>query len=98
VLFLDEADGLVGEAMVSFLTQLRAGYLDRARSPFPDSVVLVGRRQVRDYAVVQSDRRTVSWLGTSSPFNITAEATTLSAFTREQVAALLQQHTDHTGQ
>jgi hypothetical protein len=33
VLLFDEADGLVGPAMVSFLTQLRAGYLDRSRAP-----------------------------------------------------------------
>ncbi len=38
------------------------------------------------------------WLGTSSPFNITAEATTLAPFTAEEVAALLQQHTAATGQ
>ncbi len=98
VLFLDEADGLVGHAMVSFLTQLRSGYLDRARTPFPHSLVLAGRKQVRDYAFSLSERRVVSWLGTSSPFNITAEATTLHSFTSAQVAMLLLQHTQVTGQ
>lgn len=42
VLLLDEADGLVGEAMISFLTQLRHGYIERSRTPFPASVVLMG--------------------------------------------------------
>ena len=98
LLLLDEADGLVGPAMVSFLTQLRHGYLDRSESPFPASVVLVGQRQVRDYVLDSEDRRAVSWLGTTSPFNITAEATTLAAFTEVEVTELLGQHTADTAQ
>ncbi|MEX1363779.1 MAG: AAA family ATPase, partial [Nannocystaceae bacterium] len=98
VLLLDEADGLVGEAMVSFLTQLRHGYIERSRVPFPASVVLMGQRQVRDYALKNEDRRTLTWLGTTSPFNITAEATTLDAFTQAEVGELLRQHTAATGQ
>jgi hypothetical protein len=34
VVFFDEADGLVGEAMVSFLTQLRQGYIGHSEIPF----------------------------------------------------------------
>lgn len=98
VLFLDEADGLVGPAMVSFLTQLRAGYLARDRLPFPPSIVLIGRRQIRDYSVTQQERRTISWLGTTSPFNITAESVPLGPFTEDEVRALLLQHTAATGQ
>ncbi len=98
VLLIDEADGLVGEAMVSFLTQLRAGYMDRAEVPFPSSIVLVGQRQVRDYVLSAEERRAVSWLGTTSPFNVTAEAQTIGAFTRDEVAELLNQHTQATGQ
>jgi hypothetical protein len=98
VLLFDEADGLVGPAMVSFLAQLRAGYLDRSREPFPSSVALIGLRPVRDYALAQADGRAVSWLGTTSPFNISAEAATLGPFTRDEVAELLAQHTQLTGQ
>jgi hypothetical protein len=98
VLLCDEADGLVGEAMVSFLTQLRHGYIERSRVPFPASVVLVGQRQVRDYALREEDRVAVAWLGTTSPFNITAEATTLGPFTEADVGELLAQHTAATGQ
>jgi hypothetical protein len=98
VLLLDEADGLVGEAMVSLLTQLRHGYIERSRVPFPASVVLVGQRQVRDYALREEDRSAVAWLGTTSPFNITAEATTLGSFTEAEVGELLGQHTAATGQ
>lgn len=98
VLLLDEADGLVGQAMVSFLTQLRHGYIGRSRAPFPSSVVLVGQRQVRDYVLGAEDRRALSWLGTISPFNITAEAATLGPFTEVEVAELLGQHTAAAGQ
>ena len=98
MLLFDEADGLVGEAMVSFLTQLRAGYIARSQAPFPASVALVGMRQVRDYALREEERRALSWLGTTSPFNITAEAMTLGPFTEPEVAELLLQHTAATGQ
>jgi len=98
VLLLDEADGLVGEAMISFLTQLRHGYIERSRAPFPASVVLMGQRQVRDYALRQEDRQTLTWLGTTSPFNITAETITLESFTEAEVGELLEQHTAVTGQ
>ena len=98
VLLLDEVDGLVGEAMVSFLTQLRHGYIERSKVPFPASVVLVGQRQVRDYALREEDRRALAWLGTTSPFNITAESTTLGPFSEAEVGELLAQHTALTGQ
>jgi len=37
VLLFDEADGLVDEAMVAFLTQLRHGYIERSRVSFPST-------------------------------------------------------------
>jgi len=98
VLLLDEADGLVGPTMISFLTQLRDGYIARSRTPFPSSVVLAGQRQVRDYIVDAEDREALSWTGTTSPFTVTAEATTLGPFTEAEVAELLGQHTTETGQ
>jgi hypothetical protein len=98
IILFDEADCLVGETMVSFLTQLRDGYIDRQDAPFPASVVLIGQRKVRDYALREEDRRTLAWLGTASPFNINAEAMTIGPFTEADVGELLQQHTEKTGQ
>jgi len=98
VVMFDEADGLVGEAMVSFLTQLRQGYIARDKQPFPASVALIGQRQVRDYVLREEDRRALAWLGTTSPFNVTAEARTLGSFTEAEVGELLEQHTAVTGQ
>ncbi len=98
VVLVDEADGLVGRTMVSFLTQIRAGYLDRSDTPFPQSLALIGMRQVRDYAISSEEQREVRWLGTTSPFNITAEAATLEPFSPADVTDLLGQHTEQKGQ
>lgn len=98
VLFFDEVDGLVGDAMVSFLTQLREGYVARSQVPFPASVMLVGQREVRDYVTSREGLRAISWLGTTSPFNITAESMTLEPFAAGEVEELLVQHTTATGQ
>ncbi len=98
VLLLDEADGLVGAAMVSFLTQRLALDVSRREAPAPASVALVGMRAIRDYTLSQEDHRAVTWFGTTSPFNVTAELVTLASFTRDEVGELLGQHTSATGQ
>jgi hypothetical protein len=98
VVLIDEADGLVGPTMVSFLSQLRDGYLARSMAPFPHSIALIGARAVRDYVYTQEERRAAAWLGTTSPFNITAEAVSLGPFTHAEVEELLLQHTTATGQ
>jgi hypothetical protein len=98
VLFLDEVDGLVGQTMVSFLTQLRDLYIGRPQQPAPHSLVLVGQRSVRDYILTQEERNAVAWLGTTSPFNITAETQTLEPFSQKEVRELLLKHTKVTGQ
>ena len=95
VLFLDEADSLAGPVLISLLHQLRDGYTARPK-PFPQSVALVGLKDVRDYKIqVRPDTET---LGTSSPFNIKVESLTMGNFGREEVARLLHQHTEETGQ
>jgi hypothetical protein len=96
ILFFDEADCLSGQVLISFLRQLRDGYVNRARSPFPWSVSLIGMRDIRDFkAQVRPDRDT---LGSASPFNIVTKALTLSNFTQEQIADLYRQHTEASGQ
>jgi hypothetical protein len=95
VLF-DEADCLSDSTLISFLRQLRDGYVNRVRSPFPVSVALVGMRNIRDYkAKVRPDSDT---LGSASPFNIVTKALTLTNFTHAEIAALYGQHTADTGQ
>ncbi len=94
VVFLDEIDALTNETLISVLRQIRSGFPNRPQG-FPQSVALVGMRDVRDYkyASRESDR-----LNTSSPFNIKVRSFTLSNFTLEDVRSLYQQHTEATGQ
>jgi hypothetical protein len=95
VLFLDEIDALFDNLLISVLHQLRTGYADRPGA-FPQSVALIGLRDVRDYRL--QVRPEVQSLGTSSPFNIKVESLTLPNFTAAEVAELYAQHTAETGQ
>jgi type II secretory pathway predicted ATPase ExeA len=94
VLFIDEIDALQDDALISVLRQLRDGYPRRPQG-FPQSLALIGLRDVRDYTVAAGGS---SRLGTASPFNIKVRSLTLRNFNQEEVAALYAQHTDATGQ
>ncbi|MDA0836421.1 MAG: AAA-like domain-containing protein [Planctomycetota bacterium] len=96
VIMFDEVDCLSDDTLISFLRQLRSGYLDRDALPFAHSLALVGVHNIRDYkAHYRDDRET---LQTASPFNIVTEALTLRSFTRNEVSELCTQHTLDTGQ
>ena len=95
VLLIDEIDALVGDTLLSVLRQLRAGYVRRPER-FPQSVVLCGVRDVRDYRIHSSSQQEV--IAGGSAFNIKARSLRLGDFTREEVLALLGQHTEETGQ
>ena len=95
VVFFDEVDAIPGTVLLSVLRQLRDGYTSRP-APFPQSVALVGLRDVRDYKI--QVRPESESLGTASPFNIKTRSLTLRCFTPEEVAELLEQHTEETGQ
>ncbi len=94
VIFIDEIDSLQDDTLISVLRQLRDGYPSRPRA-FPQSLGLIGLRDVRDYKVASggSDR-----LNTASPFNIKVESLTLRNFNATEVAELYAQHTADTGQ
>ena len=96
VVFFDESDCLVGNALISFLRQLRDGYVNRKEIPFPKSIALVGMLDVRDYkAQIRSDGES---LGQVSPFNIIAEDMLIPNFTEPDIRTLYAQHTAATGQ
>jgi len=95
LLFIDEIDSLVGDTLISVLRQLRAGYIKRPKN-FPQSVCLVGVRDVRDYRI-WSDEEQQTILG-GSAFNIKAESLVLPDFSLAQVRNLYLQHTQETGQ
>ena len=95
VLLIDEIDALIGDSLLAVLRQLRSGYPDRPRR-FPQSVVLCGVRDVRDYRIRSAADNAV--IAGGSAFNIRAESLRLGDFSREQVESLLGQHTGETGQ
>jgi hypothetical protein len=95
VLLLDEADALVGDTLISLLRQLRAGYPKRP-TQFPQTVILCGVRDLRDYRIHASSEKTAITGG--SAFNIKAKSLRLGDFNAAEVTALLQQHTAETGQ
>jgi len=95
VLLLDEADALVGDTLISLLRQLRAGYPKRPVQ-FPQTVILCGVRDLRDYRIHASSESTVITGG--SAFNIKAKSLRLGDFNAAEVTILLQQHTAETGQ
>jgi hypothetical protein len=87
VLFFDEVDALNGPSLVSFLHQLRDGYLTRP-APFIASVALCGLRDVRD----------LDGYDRECPWNISAGSLRPADFTQDQVAALYGQYTEESGQ
>ena len=95
VLLIDEIDALVGDTLLSVLRQLRAGY-DERPDGFPQSVILCGVRDVRDYRIRSTRENAVVTGG--SAFNIKAESLRLGDFSASEVRALLGQHTAETGQ
>lgn len=95
VLLIDEIDSLVGDTLISVLRQLRAGYHKRP-ALFPQSIVLCGVRDVRDYRIHSAKDKAIITGG--SAFNIKAESLRLGDFTREEVDSLCNQHTEESGQ
>ncbi len=95
VLLLDEIDALVGDTLISVLRQLRANY-DRRPQSFPQSVILCGVRDVRDYQIYSS-REGANVKG-GSAFNIKAESLRLGDFSADEVQELLAQYTAERGQ
>lgn len=94
VLLLDEVDALVGDTLISLLRQIRAGYAQRPEF-FPQSIVLCGVRDVRDYRMHQEGAEVITG---GSAFNIKAESLRMGNFTPEETQALWLQHTQATGQ
>ena len=94
VLLVDEIDSLVGDTLLSVLRQLRAGYEHRPGG-FPQSVVLCGVRDIRDYRIRSSAGEVVAG---GSPFNVAAKSVRLGDFTEAETRALMAQHTEGTGQ
>ena len=95
VLMIDEIDSLTGDTLISVLRQLRGGYVERPKN-FPQTVILCGVRDVRDYRIRSSMENAIILGG--SAFNIKTESLRLGDFDELQTRSLLLQHTEETGQ
>jgi len=95
VLLIDEIDSLVGDTLISVLRQLRSGYTNRPVK-FPQSIILCGVRDVRDYRIHSDTEKSIITGG--SAFNIKSESLKLGNFTPDEIKALYLQHSDETGQ
>ena len=81
VVLFDEIDCLSNGTLISFLQQLRNGYINRSLMPFVHSIALVGMRNICDYkGKIRKDPDT---LGSASPFYIVKTSKTLRHFTKE---------------
>lgn len=93
LLFIDEVDALIGDTLISLLRQIRAGYANRP-ADFPQSIVLCGVRDVRDYRI-HSEGEIITG---GSAFNIKTTSLRMGNFTEQEVKLLYLQHTNATGQ
>ena len=94
ILFLDEIDALIGDTLISVLRQLRSGY-DKRPDNFPQSVILCGVRDIKDYRIHRSDGDIITG---GSCFNIKATSLSLGNFSEDEVRTLYAEHTQETGQ
>ncbi len=90
VLFIDEIDSLIGDTLITALHQIRAGYTKRSTG-FPQSIVLCGMRDIKDYRIHASSEKEVITGG--SCFNIKAESLRLGDFSVAEMRELYVQRT-----
>jgi hypothetical protein len=95
VVLIDEIDSLVGDTLISILRQLRSGY-EKRPDGFPQTIVLCGVRDVRDYRIHSEKEKEIITGG--SAFNVKSESLNLGNFSSEEIQSLYLQHTQATGQ
>ena len=94
VLIVEGYDTLEKDALFSVFRQIRSGYANRPAN-FPQTVILCGVRDVRDYRIVPSNQDGYT---VGSVFNINAVSLHLENFTKEEIHELYMQHTRKTEQ
>jgi hypothetical protein len=95
VVLFDEVDVMQGDALISFLRQLRDGFAGRGVGRFPTSIALVGMRDLRDYITTIKGGIAPN---PGSPFNIKSDSALIGNFSRNDLARLFAQRTKETGQ
>jgi hypothetical protein len=95
IVLFDEVDVLQGEALISFLRQLRGGFAIREAGVFPVSIALVGMRDLKDYITASKGGIPPN---PGSPFNIKSDSASIANFHKDDVIRLFAQRTKETGQ
>jgi hypothetical protein len=95
IVLFDEVDVLEGDALISFLRQLRGGFAARRVGLFPVSIALVGMRDLKDYITAAKGGIAPN---PGSPFNIKEDSVVLTNFRKEDIEKLFAQRTGETGQ
>jgi hypothetical protein len=95
IVLFDEVDVLEGDALISFLRQLRSGFAARGPGLFPVSIALVGMRDLKDYITAAKGGTAPN---PGSPFNIKEDSAALGNFRKEDIIKLFAQRTLETGQ
>jgi hypothetical protein len=88
IILFDEVDVLTGDALISFLRQLRDGFAGRGVGKFPVSIALVGMRDLKDYITAAKGGAPVN---PGSPFNIKEDSGSLSNFQKDDIGRLFAQ-------
>ncbi len=96
VLFIDEVDALSEPYFRTLMRQIRSGFEGRPRG-FPQSIALVGLRDVQDYDA-QTGPSSTDLPGIDTPFNIKSTSVVIDWFSPDEMDELLHQHTHITGQ
>lgn len=97
VLMIDEADSAANnQVFLDFLSQLRAGYIDRDVQPTFQSVILAG---VYDVKNLKRKIRTEDEHRVNSPWNIATDFKVEMSFSKEDIAGMLDEYEKdyHTG-
>lgn len=97
VLMIDEADSAANnQVFLDFLSQLRAGYIDRDIQPTFQSAVLAG---VYDVKNLKRKIRTEDEHKVNSPWNIAADFRVEMSFSKKDIAGMLEEYEQdyHTG-
>jgi hypothetical protein len=95
IVLFDEVDVLTGDALISFLRQLRSGFAARGAGLFPVSIALVGMRDLKDYITAAKGGIAPN---PGSPFNIKEDSAVLGNFEKADIVKLFAQRTEETGQ
>jgi len=95
IFFFDEIDLLNRDALINFLRQLQNRNPEREPGRFPVSIVLVTRRDIKEYITTVNNEIVHN---KDYPVYIKDDTIFLSKFSKDDISSLFAQRTEETGQ